>query len=152
MPSSSSPPPRTGGFQYRRRGPSNPGMRVSDAERTAVADQLSRHYGDGRLDQTEFDERMHKAMTAKTQADFAGIFDDLPDLHDPDAPAMAASPPPVPRRRPGVPLIRLLFFAVLAVVAVAVVGHMLTHSLLLWLAVAVIAFLWLRDNSRGRRY
>ena len=32
-------------------------IRVSDADRSAVAEQLGAHYADGRLDQAEFDER-----------------------------------------------------------------------------------------------
>src|SRR6266704_2823881 len=68
----------TGGYHARRSGPANPDIRVSDAERTEVADRLSKHYGDGRLDQSEFNERMERAMSAKTQGDFAGLFADLP--------------------------------------------------------------------------
>ena len=48
-------------------------MRVSDAERNAVADRLAQHYGDGRLDQAELDERLGRAMSAKTQADLDGL-------------------------------------------------------------------------------
>src|SRR5215469_9543063 len=55
-------------------------MRVSDAERADVADRLARHYSDGRLDQAEFDERVSRAMAAKTYGDFQGLFNDLPDL------------------------------------------------------------------------
>jgi hypothetical protein len=55
-------------------------MRVSDAERAEVADRLSRHYADGRLDQAEFDDRVSRAMAAKTVGDLRGLFDDLPDL------------------------------------------------------------------------
>jgi hypothetical protein len=54
-------------------------IRVSDAERSAVADQLGVHYADGRLDQAEFDERISRAMAAKTRGDLMGLFDDLPD-------------------------------------------------------------------------
>ncbi|MCW2930631.1 MAG: hypothetical protein JWM19_1593 [Actinomycetia bacterium] len=44
-------------------------LRVCDADRGAVADLLARHYGDGRLDETEFDERVTRAMAAKTGGD-----------------------------------------------------------------------------------
>lgn len=54
-------------------------LRVSDAERQAVADRLAEHYGEGRLDQTEFDDRVGRAMSAKTRGDFSGLFDDLPE-------------------------------------------------------------------------
>ena len=44
-------------------------IRVSDAERQAVADRLAEHFSSGRLDQAEFDERVGRAMGAKTHAD-----------------------------------------------------------------------------------
>jgi Flp pilus assembly protein TadB len=148
MPAPSSTP-WTGGYQSRRRGPHNPGMRVSDADRNAVADMLSKHYGDGRLNQAEFEERLQQAMNAKTQSDFAGLFDDLPDLADPDAPPTTPKPPRVPRQRgSGSPVIRLGFFAAMIVVAVVALTHIITHSLWIWLVLAVVAVLWLRDNRR----
>jgi Domain of unknown function (DUF1707) len=54
-------------------------MRVSDAERQEVADRLAEHFATGRLDQAEFDERVSRAMSAKTRADLTGLFDDLPE-------------------------------------------------------------------------
>ena len=54
-------------------------IRVSDADRNAVAEQLGVHYADGRLDQAEFDDRISRTMAAKTRGDLAGLFDDLPD-------------------------------------------------------------------------
>ena len=50
----------------------DPNMRVSDAERAEVADRLSKHYSDGRLDEAEFNERIDQAMRAKTHADLSG--------------------------------------------------------------------------------
>ena len=58
-------------------------MRVSDAERQAVADRLAEHFSSGRLDQEEFDERVSRAMGAKTRADLNGLFDDLPEAGRP---------------------------------------------------------------------
>jgi hypothetical protein len=66
-------------------------LRVSDADRHAVADELARHYGEGRLDKAEFDERVSQTMNAKTRGDLSGLFDDLPDLDVPDAGAPAGS-------------------------------------------------------------
>jgi hypothetical protein len=60
-------------------------MRVSDAERQAVADRLAEHFSSGRLDQAEFDERVGRAMNAKTRADLNGLFDDLPETGAPAA-------------------------------------------------------------------
>ena len=66
--------------QWTRRVPySDQHIRVSDAERGAVAELLGQHYADGRLDQAEFDERVSRTMAAKTRGDLAGLFGDLPD-------------------------------------------------------------------------
>ncbi len=81
---------KTRGYGTRQRA-ADATMRVSDAERAEVADQLAQHYGDGRLDQAELDERLGRAMGAKTQADLAGITADLPHL----------DPRPGSRRRRG---------------------------------------------------
>ena len=66
-------------------------LRVSDAERQAVADRLAEHYGEGRLDQAEFDERISRAMSAKSRGDFGGLFDDLPEPGPAGAPGGAGT-------------------------------------------------------------
>ena len=78
-------------------------LRVSDAERNAVADRLAQHYGDGRLDQAELDERLGRAMSAKTRADLDGLLADLPDAGPPPKPAGGRGPRTAPRCRPGLP-------------------------------------------------
>lgn len=138
-----SSPPWTAGYQSRRR---NPDMRVSDAERTDVADRLSKHYGDGRLDQAEFNERMERAMNAKTQGDFAGLFADLPDLTEPGT----ATPVPVHRPQSRSPMYRLALI-ILIIVAAAIIGHALVHSFFPWLLLALVAFLLLRRSQRNHR-
>ena len=79
----SSPRMRTSSFR-RRISYGQPDLRVSDAERSEVADRLAEHYGEGRLDQSEFNERVEQAMRAKTRSDLAGLFDDLPDSEAPE--------------------------------------------------------------------
>lgn len=120
----------------------NSGLRVSDAERSEVADRLSKHYGDGRLDQEEFNQRLDLAMKAKTHADLAALFTDLPDTGLPGA--------VVPRRpRPAYP--RVLFL-VLVIVVAAAVGQALAQAAFPWLLIAVVVFLLLRycPWPRGR--
>src|SRR5258708_7895339 len=136
-------PPWAGGYSRRRGGPANPELRVSDAERAEVADKLSKHYGDGRLDQAEFNDRMERAMSAKTRGDFAGLFSDLPHLNEPGAPAPAPANPPTSRS----PMSRLVLL-ILIIVAAAVLGQALLHSFFPWLLLAVVAFLWLRNGPR----
>lgn len=60
------------------RGSAGQNLRVSDADRAALADELSRHYSHGRLDQEEFSRRLDQAMAARTYQDVAGLLYDLP--------------------------------------------------------------------------
>jgi len=139
--------PWTAGYQARRRGGQpSPDIRVSDAERQEVSDQLSKHYGDGRLDQAEFNERMERAMSAKTHGDFAGLFADLPDLteHGTDAAPVPVNSPPARS-----PMFRIAI-VVLIIVAAAVIGQALVHSFFPWLLLGLIAFLWLRHHESHR--
>jgi hypothetical protein len=53
-------------------------LRVSDAERDAVASELGQHFQDGRLDKAEFDERLTAAMAARTERDLDEVLTDLP--------------------------------------------------------------------------
>lgn len=61
-------------------------LRISDAERTEVADRLRRAHDEGRLDLVEFDERVRTLWAARTRGDLAGLTADLP------------SPSPLPAR------------------------------------------------------
>jgi hypothetical protein len=134
----------TRGFGSRRRAGNrasevNPGLRVSDAERAEVADRLAKHYGDGRLDQAEFDKRLDQAMRAITQSDLSGLFADLPDGGTPEA---------VARRqhvRPYLPYRRILSYVLLIVITVAV-WHALLRVFIPWLLIGLLVFLWLRHG------
>lgn len=118
-------------------------IRVSDADRNAVAERLAAHYSDGRLDQAEFDERVSRAMSAKTRGDLDGLFDDLPDPGPagasgsgiPGGPNGPAVPYRVRRHRGGARPILLV--ALIIVLAIAV-GHTLAAVFLPWFWVAVI--------------
>ncbi len=92
-------------------------LRVSDAERQAVTDRLAEHFAAGRLDQAEFDERVGRAMNAKTRADLGGLFDDLPETGAP------ATPEHLRRRRrhPVLTVVLLVLIIVAAAHAVAAV-------------------------------
>jgi hypothetical protein len=113
-------------------------LRASDAERNEVADRLSRHYADGRLDQTEFKARLDRAMGATTRGDLDGLFDDLPPL-------ATEAPSPPPHRRRLVP-----FIIILALIAVGA-GSTASMVHVPWLLLVVIAlFLWSRAGWRRR--
>jgi hypothetical protein len=139
---------------YRRTSQANPDMRVSNAERTEVADRLSKHYGEGRLDEEEFNARLDRAMKAKTQADLNGLFADLPDVPGTEATKEVR---PMPHRRSLFP--RILVFVLLIIVASAL-WHALTppfFGLALgglsvpWLLIAVAVFLVWRSGAWHRR-
>ena len=53
-------------------------MRVADADRQAVADQLTAALDEGRLDLHEYDERLQQAYAAKTYGDLQPLLGDLP--------------------------------------------------------------------------
>lgn len=136
-------------------------MRVSEAERMAIADRLAKHFVDGRLSETEFDERLDRAMRATTMADLTGLLSDLPD----DEPAGKVLRAELERERLHLkherrqkrrtarsnrarPL-RLMLVLAAAVIGLITLVHMLTHSIGAWLLLGLIAFLWLRrDNNR----
>jgi Domain of unknown function (DUF1707) len=124
----------------RRMTPAPPGtLRVSDAERNEVADKLSAHFADGRLDESEFKERLDAAMGAKTQADLSGLFDDLPRL--------PKDGPVVPddrhrRRRRSFPVLAtILIVALIAVASVPPVSWFHVP----WFLIGILAiFFWAR--------
>lgn len=144
-------------------GPANPQMRISDADRAEVADRLSKHYSDGRLDQAEFNERLDRAMNAKTQADLNGLFADLPATNEPDKAAKAVRQPDQrPRnRRPVQRVLGLILIAVVAIFAARALmwpffglfgfaGHVLFVPVP-WILIAIVAFVCWRIATRHRR-
>lgn len=58
------------------RNPAN--LRVGDAERNAAASALGEHFAAGRLDRSEFDDRLERALRARTGAELDRLFADLP--------------------------------------------------------------------------
>jgi hypothetical protein len=126
--------------QWFRPGYPDQNLRVSDADRSDVTDRLARHYGDGRLDQAEFDDRVTRAMAAKTIADFQGLFDDLPGLPPDPAGGKPGAAPGTPgylgqRRRRGPFRVAVIF--ALTLIAAAVAWHAVTNPWG-WIVAAVI--------------
>ncbi len=138
-------------FAANRRRASYANMRISDAERAEVADLLSSHYSDGRLDQAEFNQRLDQAMHAKTYADLSGLLADLP-------PTDAAPPAEIARQHSGRSLHPWLVVAAVVLIAIAV-GHVLTWPwttgplgngfwLPWWVWAGAVVFLVLRYGRR----
>jgi uncharacterized protein DUF1707 len=150
--SSQTSPPRMRTSNFRRRlSYGQPDLRVSDAERSEVADRLAEHYGDGRLDEAEFNERVDQAMRAKTRSDLAGLLDDLPDSEPSETAPTSASI--VAARRRGHSRHPLLLAALIVVAAVGV-GNALPlfdawrATLIVGLILAVLFLLRGHDHRR----
>lgn len=139
------PPPWAAWYPPRpRQTVADPQMRVSDAERQEIADQLSQHFSDGRLDNAEFDERMGCAMSAKTRADLAGLLADLPH----QAPTGGQQPPTGrPRRHYRVVTILAIVFAAMIVAsALSFAWHVP------WALFLIVGFLIWHRTRHGYRY
>jgi len=117
-------------------------MRVSDAERSQVAESLSKHYADGRLDEAEFNERLQRAMSAKTRSDLAGLLVDVPPIVAPPPPEVLAH-----HRRGRLGLLVLGTF----LLALAVSSSMWTWHFP-WLLFTIGLFLIWRFSHRGWHY
>jgi hypothetical protein len=103
----------------------HPGVRIGDAEREQAAADLGEHYAEGRLSQEEHAERLDAIWIARTRADLAPIFEDLPARH-----SNVARPPSGHRRWHGVPF--------LPVAAALVLLSILTH-LPFWILIFFVA-------------
>jgi hypothetical protein len=118
-------------------------MRASDEERNAVADKLSRHFAEGRLDSAEFKTRLDAAMSATTRGQLNGLFYDLPRLP-------ADPPPPPPKRQRILPYLFLI--AVLVIVAGALLPWWPLYHVP-WVLFAIVGFLiWRRATWHSRFY
>jgi hypothetical protein len=89
---------------------SSPELRIADADRDRTVERLRAAAAEGRLDHEELEERVSKALVARTQSELDGLLHDLPA-------------PPLPVHRPDRSLIlreRTAAFLVPNVVCIAV--------------------------------
>jgi hypothetical protein len=128
-------------------------LRISDAERTEVTDQLAQHFSAGRLDEQEFSDRLDRVMGATTYRGLSGVLQDLPGavLPRPVRPQPPAVPrrPRRPRRRGGHGVLRIVLIALLVLfVAASARAVAWVFAPVLWIGVlCAIAVL----VTRGRR-
>ena len=128
-------------------------MRVSDADRDRAIAELSEHYQAGRLTTEEFEDRTGRALQARTTADLADLFTDLPRRQAPmtgGTATSAASTAPAsparawPARLPVAPVAILAVVAVLALLS----GHLFHIA---WVPVVAIIVVRLRAGGHRRR-
>jgi hypothetical protein len=135
-------------------------LRVSDADRDRAIAELSEHYQAGRLTTEELEDRTGRALAARTSADLAALFTDLPRRQVPvtSAAAPPTSPAPAspgrywparlpPARLPVVPVAILAVVAVLALLG----GHPFHLAWLPVVAIVIIRLLVGGGRRRGRR-
>jgi uncharacterized protein len=72
-----------------------PSLRVSDAEREPVVEQLRQAFTEGRLTKDEFDQRLARALSARTHGELAPVLTGLPVPVQPHGP-VAGLPRPGP--------------------------------------------------------
>jgi hypothetical protein len=116
----------------------DPRLRIADSDRERAMADLAMHYADGRLDHEEYDERLDAIWTARTRADLALLFNDLPRMQ---APQPSRSPARAPR-----PTGSRFRLPLLPVIAVLVVLSVLTE-VPFWLL--VFPMLWFRMRRHG---
>jgi hypothetical protein len=66
-------------------------MRVSDADRQSVVDELRVHYSLGRIDLAELEDRVTSALAARVRGELEPLLDDLPEVA-PSAPTYSGPP------------------------------------------------------------
>jgi Lon protease-like protein len=75
--------------------------RAADADRQYVADRLREALDEGRLDLSEYDDRVKEAYAARTYGELKELLRDLPGVAPPErsqvAPFPSMAPPPPPR-------------------------------------------------------
>ena len=137
-------------------------MRVSDADRDRAIAELSEHYQAGRLTTEELEDRTGRALQARTTADLAALFTDLPRRQAPVTGA-ASAPSAAPGAAPGaagtapaspakawpahVPVVPVAILAVVAVLAL-LGGHPFHIA---WVPAVAIIVVRLLAGGRGRR-
>jgi hypothetical protein len=128
-------------------------LRVSDADRDRAIAELSEHYQAGRLTTEEFEDRSGRALQARTTADLADLFTDLPRRQAPmtgatASPGAASTAPASPTRdwAARVPVAPVTILAVIAVLAL--LGGHLFH--IAWVPVVAIILVRLLAGGRDR--
>jgi hypothetical protein len=137
-----------------------PPMRASDAERDAVVAALGEHFQAGRLTSEELDDRMGRALAARTLPELADLTADLPSSglpsQGPQSSGLSSSglgmpAPTVLSRRPGSPLRQVVVPAVAVILLVLLVLKLVAfHDALgAWVVIPAAVLIARRVARRG---
>ena len=120
----------------------DPRTRIADSDRERAMSDLAGHYADGRLDHEEYDERLDAIWTARTRADLAVLFSDLPRPQATYPPAQARPAARLSSRSAG----SRRRFPLLPVIAVLVLLSALTDAPF-WLLIFPLMFFGSRRGA-----
>lgn len=130
----------------------NDRLRIGDVDREAAARELGEHFAMGRITADEHAERLEQIWEARTAADLAPAFRDLPRPRAGQQPQRPATTSPVVRRErgwhPELPRVPFLFKLLLAIV-VLWWGF---HHMLFLLVAAIVYFVFVRRFIHRRRW
>jgi Flp pilus assembly protein TadB len=121
----------------------DPDLRAGDSDRERVAGRLRESHAEGRLDLTEFQQRLERCYEAKTVGQLRELVKDLPRPEPPAGRRAGASLRLAPWRL--VPFAPLL---ILLIVVSALTGH---HVFWLWVPLTFL-FFWRMSWWRRRRW
>jgi hypothetical protein len=103
-------------------------MLIGDHERDLAVAALAQHYAHGRLTLTEHEDRMTRALKARTNADLLALFTDLPR---PEAPK------PLARRSRSRLVLRAIIGAIAALIVLIVVVQVIVVAAIVGAAVVI---------------
>jgi hypothetical protein len=122
----------------------DPNIRASDAERERMAERLRQSHAEGRLDLTEFQERLDRCYKAKTLGQLAELAGDLPRAEQQVERRSRGWLAPWGGRVPVIPILIAL------IVIAASAGHHAGHFMfLLW--IPIVFLFWRMSWWRRRR-
>jgi len=132
-------------------------IRASDADRDRIAAALRENLAEGRLTNEEFDERLDKALAAKTLGELEGLMADLPGTsisQRADIPPARAEGNPPSRRGRFQPVRRTAWGALFTLGVLVVVIWLISgaHASLsfLWVVAALAVLIIARRITGGR--
>ncbi len=123
--------------------PQREGMRAADADRQFVADRLRDALNEGRIDLSEYDDRLKQAYAARTYGELDTLLHDLPTVAPPERSQLATTGPAgaTAPEQAGPPFMRRQ----IPVWLQATWGSWLTASLIcvvIWLATGAHGYPW----------